>query len=392
MSNLFTKESFKVNLSNSQKSRLEDLFNGLDYLFNIIKSDKPDFKDDLSIKLFLLKHKNKIDRLVFSTTKESAYDLLFYIVRQWVKENPDHPVIHFDELCAIHDCKIILPIPRFGSIHVHDMDLEKLNALSALKNMRLSQFFYIHKNVKNGAYYISIDCFIKKEEENAQSSNILTSQSPKKEKSKKIEVILSKKEEDMQRKRILYGVSQEKIESSLEKYKEKIRSYSGLPSRRKPKKKKIREPVLVSGAMCIPPTVSGTTPKEDSAAPVPANTIKSLDTHKSTVIFTEEENANSVERFIEKNRSYTREIRHDVERFIEKNRSYTRQVRHDGEDASELLAAYGELRRSAAFNMISEGDGSEIGKFGKPQSKRRNGTYGAASKETDVFSFMRFLR
>ncbi len=34
MSNLFTKESFKVNLSNSQKSRLEDLFNGLDYLFN----------------------------------------------------------------------------------------------------------------------------------------------------------------------------------------------------------------------------------------------------------------------------------------------------------------------------------------------------------------------
>jgi len=390
MSNLFKKESFKVSLSNSQKNRLEDLFNGLDYLFDVIKSEQPDLKDDLSIKLFLLNHKNKIDRLVFSTTKESAYDLLFYIVRQWVQEKPEYPVIHFDEPCTVHNSKIMLPIPRFGSIHVQEVDSENLNTLLALKKLKASRFFYIYRDTKNCSYSISIDFFIKNEEEKLQSSKTLLNEHSKKERSKKTEAILSKKEENMQIKRVLYGVSQEKVESSLERYKEKMRSYSGLPSKRKTKKKKLREHVPVSGG--ISPTVIDTSPQKDFTALVPSKTTNFLDKHKPTAISTEEPNISVVERVIEKNRSYTREIRHDVERFIEKNRSYTRQVRHDEEDASELLAAYGELRRSAAFSMISEGDGSEIGKFGKPQSKRRNGTYGAASKEADVFSFMRFLR
>jgi len=341
MSNLFKKELFKVSLSNSQKNRLEDLFNGLDYLFDVIKSEQLDLKDDLSIKLFLLNHKNKIDRLVFSTTKESAYDLLFYIVRQWVSDKPDFPVIHFDEPCHIVNNKLVLPIPKFGSILFCPADLQRISALLMRKNLDFNQFFRIFRDAKNGSYYILLDFF-----ESAQPNPV---EKPK---------VYSDKMLILKKEKLKLGVvSQQEFDLFVKKYKQKENSTRMLSAKGVSGKKSHR---------------LNKKQQKERWLNKPPNSVSSINT-------TKQEN-------------YSENEDRSIDLFKAKNASYKSIQSQDLEDAAELVAAYQDLNTSPAFNMLSEGEGSEIGKFGKPQSKRRNGTYGAASKEADVFSFMRFLR
>jgi hypothetical protein len=113
------KYTFKPVLDSRQSDKLCAIFSPLVDIFIIFCREKASFQDELSAKLFLLKHKNEIYHLINKNYLDETIALMSHLLVRWSCKLVTAISIRFSQGWTIsRDGQIYFPIPALGLVKV----------------------------------------------------------------------------------------------------------------------------------------------------------------------------------------------------------------------------------------------------------------------------------